>query len=156
MWAHPQNEKIFFAFGMAQMIPGKELDLSKAAREVVLEWIYVRIWRPLSMDSICKNVQASSKILKLFMILPRRTAILLIQRTIVVAGRKQIGSPSADPVDGNFGTKTRGAIYSELAKHHKQTERALYAQVYGQLQEYAGSDPEKWGPLLQAYATERI
>lgn len=155
-WQHPKNDKIVFCYGLAQMIVDKDLNLKKTSRDVVLEWIYVRMWRPLSLGELCKNVESASAILKVFMVLPRRTAIQVIQKTIINAGRKQIGSPGAAGADGTFGGKTHGAIYSELCKHYVQTERALYAQVYGEFQEYAGKSPELWVPVLQAWATDRL
>lgn len=155
-WQHPKNEKILFCYGLGQMIVSKELDLKRASRDIVLEWLYVRIWMPLNMGGACKNIEAASVILRLYMILPRRVATQIIQKTVVNAGRKQISSPSAAPVDGNFGPKTRGAIYSELCSHYEQTEKAISGQVYAKFQEYAGSDPGSWGPVLQAYATDRF
>lgn len=155
-WQHPKNEKIVFCYGLGQMIAGKELNLKRASRDLVLEWLYVRIWMSLSLGGACKNIEAASVILKLFMILPRRVATQIVQNTVVNAGRKQIGSPSTEPVDGNWGPKTRGAIYSELCSHYEQTEKALHGQVYAKFQEYAGSDPDSWGPVLQAFATDRL
>lgn len=155
-WQHPKNEKILFCYGLGQMIAGKELNLKKASRDLILEWLYVRIWMPLNMGGACENVEAASVIFKLFMILPGRVATQIIQNTIINAGRKQIGSPSSAPVDGNFGPKTRGAIYSELCSHYEQTEKALHGQVYATFQGYAGSDPDSWRPVLQAFATDRL
>ena len=155
-WQHPKNEKILFCYGLAQMVAGKELKLKTASRDVVLEWIYVRIWRPLSLGGLCKNTEAASAILKLLMIMPRRTATQIIQNTIINAGRKHIGSPGSAPVDGIFGPKTHGAIYSELCKHYEQTKAAIHGQVYAKFQEYAGSDSDSWAPVLQAYATDRL
>ena len=155
-WQHPKNEKILFCYGLAQMIVDKDLNLKKTSRDVVLEWLYVKFWRPMDLGSLCKNPEAASAILKVFMVLPKRIATQVIQGTIINAGRKHIGSPGAPPADGNFGPRTHGAIYSELCKHYEQTERALYAQVYGRFQECAGSDPESWTPVLQAWATDRL
>lgn len=155
-WQHPKNEKILFAFGLAQMIVGKEINLKKTSRDIVLEWIYVKLWKPMDLGSLCKNPESASAILKVFMILPRRTATQIIQKTIINAGRRHIGSPGAAPADGNFGPRTHGAIYSELCKHYVQTERALFAHVYSTFQEYAGNNPESWQPVLEAFATDRL
>lgn len=155
-WAHPENENIVFAYGLPQMIARPDLDVSKASREEVLEWIYVRLWRRLVLGNACKNVAAAAVLLRIFMVLPSQTIVLLIQRTVLAAGRRKIGSPTSTGLDGIFGSKTRGAIYAELCDHYDQTKLALFAQVYSQLQENAGTDEDTWGPVFQAYATQRI
>lgn len=156
LWVHPENGAYAYAYNLPQMRVGKAFDIRRASRELVLEWVYRNLWVKLGLTNISKNTEAAAVLLRLFMLFPTRRITFMIQRVIVALGKKQLGSPGNAAIDGIFGEKTRGAIYSELSSRYEPTRMALYAEVYGELQSYSNSDMALWGPILQAYVTRRI
>lgn len=159
VWAHPNpelTERYCYAFGLPQMQVGGDFKVMEASRETVLEWIYVKLWQPLLLDKVSGDRVACGHILSIFMKFPSRLATLMMQRVICAAGRHQIGSAGGDTIDGIFGTKTRGAIYSELNKHFDSTRLALYAECYRELQSKASTDADIWGPIFQAFVIRHI
>ncbi|KKN24884.1 hypothetical protein LCGC14_0890340 [marine sediment metagenome] len=156
LWVHPENEKYAYAWHLPQMRVGEAFDIRGASRALVLEWVYRNLWIKLGLNNVSKNTQAAALLLRLFMLFPTRRVTFMIQRVILALGKKVLGSPGNAAVDGIFGEKTRGAIYSELSDRYEPTRMALYAEVYSELQSFNNSDEALWGPILEAYVTRRI
>ncbi|MCH7910971.1 MAG: hypothetical protein IIB38_15320 [Candidatus Hydrogenedentes bacterium] len=156
LWSHPENPKIVYAFGLPQARVQDDFNVRDATREVVLEWIYQKLWRRMGMSGSCKNVEAATVILKMLMQFPTKKCAFMAQRVIVAFAGKEVSSPGSTAIDGVWGERTRSEIYAALCKRFDATRLALYAECYSELQSFKAGDEAMWAPVLEAYVSRRI